>query len=341
MVMAGSVWGKGDNFVGTWRATGNGLEGVAVSHNDTCMILDEISESSSKDVGSIVYAIANGHGKLRANRSGFARTPQHWRLLMLSSGERGLAAHMAESGASIKAGQEVRLPDVPVTRTHGVFDNLHGHQNGSEFSDYLKWTANKYYGHAGPKFIEQLIDSPERGQLRAMHEKLHSTFDTDGGQEKRTADRFAVSALAGELAIQFGLLPLKEGAAVAAARVLFNAWKENRGAGDSEPRQILRAVSDFVSRHSESRFSSLSSEERHNVRDRAGWWKDKDGHRLYLFTNEGLKDATKGHDFRRAKQALDAAGWIAERDGNRFDKATWILGRTQRLFYVTILEVQE
>ena len=336
MLLAASVWGRADDFIGTWRATGNGLEGAAVSRNDTCMILDEISESNSREVGAIVYAISNGHGKLRANRSGMAREPQQWRLLMLSSGERSLASHMAESGAMVKAGQEVRLPDVPVARSHGVFDALHGCADGAELSDRLKRAANEHYGHVGPLFVAHLIESGDRAGLRIAHEALQGNFKAVGGQEKRTADRFAVAALAGELAIGYGLLPLAPGAALAAARTMFRAWQDHRGPGDSEQRQILGAVADFVSRHGDARFSPLIGEPAHPVRDRAGWWKDDGDDRVYLFTNEGLRDATRGYDFKRVKRALQDAGWISERDAGRPTKNVRVNVGQQRLFHIKV-----
>jgi putative DNA primase/helicase len=36
--------------------------------------------------------------------------------------------------------------------------------------------------------------------------------------------------------------------------------------------------------------------------------------RVYLFTPDGLKEATKGHDLPRVLAALDKAGWIHDRD---------------------------
>lgn len=70
--VAASVWG-GPDFKRTWRATGNGLEGIAAALSDTCLILDEIGEADGREVGSTIYALGNGTGKARANRSGGAR----------------------------------------------------------------------------------------------------------------------------------------------------------------------------------------------------------------------------------------------------------------------------
>src|SRR5690606_19535331 len=59
-ILAGaSVWGQGETFKRTWRATGNGLEGIASQRNDTLLALDEIGEADPREIGTVVYSIAN------------------------------------------------------------------------------------------------------------------------------------------------------------------------------------------------------------------------------------------------------------------------------------------
>jgi putative DNA primase/helicase len=71
MVMAGSVFGD-EHFKQSWRATSNGLEGASAMANDSLLALDEISECDPKEIGAVVYALANGSGKQRANKNGGA-----------------------------------------------------------------------------------------------------------------------------------------------------------------------------------------------------------------------------------------------------------------------------
>src|ERR1700745_1204478 len=50
LVVAGSVWGGGGGgYVQTWRATANGLEAVAVAHNDTLLVLDELAQINAQE----------------------------------------------------------------------------------------------------------------------------------------------------------------------------------------------------------------------------------------------------------------------------------------------------
>ena len=57
LLVAGSVWGGGEvtGFVRSWRATANGLEGVALGHSDTLLCLDELSQLAAKDAGEAAY----------------------------------------------------------------------------------------------------------------------------------------------------------------------------------------------------------------------------------------------------------------------------------------------
>jgi len=111
-IAGASVWGHGEKFLRTWLATGNGLEGIANERNDTILALDELGEADAREVGAVVYALANGTGKTRATRSGSAKKTKRWRIMLFSTGELGLGAFMAEGGQRIRAGQEIRLLDI-------------------------------------------------------------------------------------------------------------------------------------------------------------------------------------------------------------------------------------
>ncbi|UZE96948.1 DUF927 domain-containing protein [Alkalimarinus alittae] len=331
--VACSVWGQPDQFMKTWRATGNGLEGIAALRNDTILVLDEIGEADPKEVGGIVYSLGNGTGKQRANVKGNARKVNKWRLFLLSSGERTLNAIMGEAGKRSTAGQQVRLLDIPVTGTHGAFDELHDAKDGRELSDYLKTSCNRHYGHVGKAFIRDLLG--EKSDLGEGLEAVKPYFEAEtSNQEGRGADRFAVVALAGELAIKYGLLPWEEGDAIEAALSLFDAWRELRGTGNAEDTQIKEMILDYLDKYGDSRFTNLnpkansfdtSPDNRLSGAERAGYWEETGGERQYRFLVAGLKEATKSHDMRRVKQALVSAGWwskdtadqVKTTDGNK------------------------
>ena len=71
------------------------------------------------------------------------------------------------------------------------------------------------------------------------------------------------------------------------------------------------------------------------VNERAGWWRDTpEAGRVWLFNRQGLAEAGGGFDLKRITQALDEAGWIAERDNGRLTKKTRADGRTLNLYAV-------
>ena len=82
------------------------------------------------DVGVVVYMLGNGRGKQRAGRTGGARSVSRWRSSVLSTGERSIATTMIEGGHRVKAGQAVRVLDIPAQRLHGAWDCLHQHASG-------------------------------------------------------------------------------------------------------------------------------------------------------------------------------------------------------------------
>jgi putative DNA primase/helicase len=289
--------------------------------NDCLLALDEISECDPREIGAIIYALGNGRGKQRASRSGNARGVTRWRCFILSSGERTIATAMQEGGYRAKAGQAVRLLDVPSARTFGAWDELHGAASGAAFSDAIKRAAVTHHGLAGRAFLDKL--TRDERDFCAMLERIKALpkFDTDNGegQDKRAAARFALLALAGEVATEYGLTGWPEGAAINAAAEGFEAWRGLRGRGNDERRQILERVSDFLERHGDARFSAADYIDQSQTRDRAGWWRDTNEGRTYLFTSEGMREAVKGFDFNRALDALQEAGALPppEADGKR------------------------
>jgi putative DNA primase/helicase len=251
-----------------WRGTSNGLEGVACAHNHALLVLDEMGQVSPAEAGEIAYMLANGSEKLRGARTGGVREVRRWLLLFLSSGELGLADHMLSAGKRARAGQEVRLLDIPAdTGKHGAFDELHGHDSGAAFSRAITTAAGQSHGHAFRAFVEKVaaMDPDELAEWlelrRGQFIDATLTGADPSGQAIRAAHRFAIIAAAGELASQFGIVPWPDGAATWGARVCFEAWLKARGgAGNQEPRDMLAQVRHFLELHGESRFTAWHCE---------------------------------------------------------------------------------
>jgi putative DNA primase/helicase len=289
----------------------------------------------SREVGAIVYALGNGYGKQRASRR--ARTVTRWRCFVLSSGERTIATHMAEGGRRAKAGQSVRLLDVPAARRFGAWDQLHGFPSAAALSDAIKRAAVAHHGHAGRAFLEKLARDTRDFCERLERIKALPELCVEGGegQDKRAAARFALVAMAGEVATEYGITDWEEGAAIGGAAEGFKAWRSLRGRGNDERRQIPERVSGFLERHGDSRFSDVDKDPEAMRINRAGWWREEHGERVYLFNADGLREALSGFDFKRALNTLQEAGALppADASGERA-KPQRIGGRLLRVYTI-------
>lgn len=326
--VAVSVWGS-PRFLSTWRATANGLEGVATSCNATLLALDELGEVSGKDAGAAIYMLANGSGKTRANKSGLARQAARWRVLFLSSGEISLADKIAEAGGRAAAGQHVRLLDLAAdSRNFGAFDELHGATDGAAFADQMKAATATNYGTAGPAFVARLIADAEDGAQRARTEMESFCQQTRTrltvaleGQVERAMQRLALIAAAGEMATLYGLTGWNVGAARDACATAFDMWLTERGgSGPAEAMEAVRRVRSFIVKHAKSRFENIREDDdgfverdMRPIQNRAGWC---DGDR-YFIDDTAWSEIHAGADPRRAAQHLRDAGFLHQESAER------------------------
>jgi putative DNA primase/helicase len=305
LVAAGSVWGGGGRhgFGQSWKATGNALEGVARAHSGTVLVLDEIGELDAKEAGQVAYALVNGQGKARATRDADVRARAEWRVMLLSNGELGLADKIAESGRKARAGQLVRLVDVPADagKGFGLFDDPKG-MAPADFAERIKGDAFRTYGTAGLAFLEALANDPAFVAKEAREQINRATArmlkgSAGDGQSHRVAARFALIATAGEMARAALGLPWQEGEAERAASLCFDAWRANRGGdGPGELVSAITALREAVERHGESRFRKLGelAPIQTPIRDLLGYRTEREGALLWCFTSTGFKEVLSG-----------------------------------------------
>lgn len=341
-LVAASVWGEPQRFAGSWDTTPNGMEIAATSRNDTVLILDEISRANPAKISAMAYLIANGEGKGTMTREREARQVMSWRVLALSSGEASLADHAKAGGQNSQAGAELRMIDIDAgNRRHRAFDDVHG-MAPADFHAKLTRVCSQHYGHLGPAFVDQLLKKSPATEIQYAFKAVRRNFTADNAQAGRIADRFAVMALAGELASQWGLTGWSGGAAMNACALLFAEWLDAAGGGNLEDKRILQALAGFIERFGDSRFSDIDRADQPGsplVHDRAGYYKnDPISGRQYLFSPAGLALAAPGYSARQITDALHDAGALARIDseGKRAVK-TRIPGQssTPRFYYVT------
>jgi len=331
---AASVWGR-PHPLPTWRATGNGLEGIAAARNDGFLVLDELSQVDPKEAGQVAYLLANGSAKARASREGSARAMKQWRLVFLSSGEQGLEDKLSEDGKRVRAGQEVRVPDIPCPEA-GMFEEAHGLPSMGHLAEHLKAQARKHYGHAARAFLLNISQEWSRrdalvSRLKTMEAAWLDSAVPAGadGQVRRVAARFALVAVAGELATVMGILPWPDAEAARAGLECFRAWLEHRGhIGASERERGLMAVVDFLSLHGLARFAEWNNHEAKPMNmagvrkaseelgpeGRSSGWD-------FWITATGWKEACRGFDARVvARAALEDGLLEAGHEGRPYQK---------------------
>jgi putative DNA primase/helicase len=175
-------------------------------------------------------------------------------------------------------------------------------------------------GHAGPAFVRAIIG---RTDLSDRLWVVLSQFGATEAQQLRGARIFAVAALAGELAVEAGILPWDKEEATKAAKIVFERWRDARAINSpgSTQQRVLESVSAFIHAHGESRFSALDPEEfanQYKTINRAGYvTTDERGNCLYLFSSSALREATIGIDFDQVQIALDKAGVLAKKEGKK------------------------
>jgi putative DNA primase/helicase len=335
--VAASVWG-GREYLQRWRATDNGLEGMAAQHSDGCLCLDELAQLDPKVAGESAYMLANGQGKSRAGRTGAARPRLTWRLVFLSAGEIGLAEHMSEANKRTRAGQELRMIDLPADAGAGcgVFEDLHGQEGGGgALAQHLIRACETTYGAAGRAWLEYLTANTE-GLSRALRTRMDAIErdlvpESAVGQVQRVGRRFALVAAAGAMATEAGMTGWPAGAALDAARRCFNAWTFARpaGIGMSEDAQIMRQARQWFGLHGEARFTDWSrADDDHapKTMNRAGWRKavkttsgleELTGWEWFVLPDVFRAEACKGYTERAVLRVIDERGHLV-REGKHF-----------------------
>jgi uncharacterized protein (DUF927 family) len=327
--VAASSWGSGADggYIRTWRSTSNALESTLASSSDCLLVLDEVGQVESREIGVIVYMITNSRRKERLTKAVLPRSAFRWRTLVLSTGEVPIAARLNEETPrggrrGVRAGHLVRAVDIRVNRAHGVFDNPYPNFDPEALADSLKAASSRFHGTAGPEFVRQLLD--QKITAKAITEKtdaftakaLEGVNDASG-QVKRVAQRFGLVAAAGELAVEFGLVPWKESVPTADAVTLFKSWLAARGgAGQIEDQQILEQAQRVIESSGGARFEEMDPPETDlgdkirlpEIRDRLGYRKGAGDDRRWLVLPQAWKD-----EFCRGFDPRDVATVLAER----------------------------
>lgn len=263
LIVGGSVSGGGakNGFVRSWKGTESGLEGLALEHNDLCLLLDELSQANPMHVGETAYLLGNGIEKARRKPVGGLREQRRFRVIFLSSGEVSLEEHVKSANKKTRAGQEIRIVDLAADagKGYGIFEDIHGFDSADLFSRNLQDKAKTIYGTPLIAFLKFLVNNYEESaqdirRYRSAFVEAH-VLSGSSGQVFRVCGRFGLVAAALIIAIEAKVLPWTTKEALWAVDTIWNQWLLSRGTlGAIDLEKAVKQVAKFVQVYGTSRF---------------------------------------------------------------------------------------
>jgi putative DNA primase/helicase len=351
LYVAASVFGS-RKYLRSWRSTDNGLEGIAATHNDMLLILDELGAADPKKAGDISYMFNSGQGKTRANVLGAARKPHTWRIGVLSSGEKDLETHLAEANKRTYTGQSIRLLSVfakPTRKSPGLLENLNGFSTYAALAQHLDRSASEYYGTPMQAFVERVIEEKDSlckyFDVALRNSKENHLLEGANGQDDRVFKFFFTIGFAGELATRYGITGWPAGEALRAAIDEFKRWISHKGGyGNQEEKQMLEQVKHFFATYSQSKFQRISSGKTFEpafLNERAGFMKartNEDGSTedvYYVFPEYFKNVVAKGLPLKRLCELLISLEILEiSKDDERATILLKIDGRVYRMYVI-------
>lgn len=319
-----SIWGKPKDVSKTWRTTDNALENDAELRNDSFLNLDELRQATAKAVDDIIYMLTGEKGKARSTKLGKNQDIKQFSLMYTSTGEITLEEHLRRGGLEFDAGLLLRFAHLSsdAGKGYGVFECINYGRNSSDVGNRINELSSKHYGHAGIKWLEYLT-SDKNLVMQKAQELLNSFIDqqtqVENGQASRFLRRFALVAVAGELATQAGITGWQQGRAFEAIAQCLNTSLSSLGNGENiEETKILEHIKSFFESNGTSRFEELTVIRqadgeviRPRIHNRVGYYDPID--KVYLVSAIMFKkEMCVGMNNANVKKVLIKHGWIKE-----------------------------
>lgn len=219
--MAASVW-HAPSIVRSWYTGFYDLELTAATFNDNLLIFDDIDEHELLEIRKTLYTLCLRLGKAKPKTKYSSMTKQSppWCGVWLSSGEPCLSINQLKEQALLKPERQAHLLYLPVMN-HLLFANLHAHKDHHAFIDALGQSCRQHHGHAGIAFIEHLL--ADKRDFNTLHAKMDSLPQLVAlkYKDRRIVNMFTLVAMAGELAIEYKILPWAPGSVIEATGIVY------------------------------------------------------------------------------------------------------------------------
>ena len=249
-----------------------------------------------------------------------------------------------EDRMRVTGGQSVRLIEINADAGlgMGLFETLHGFSEPKELAQALDAAGRQHYGHAAPALIRYLTGDTERlvEGTRAFIGRFikQSCPENADGQVSRVAQRFALIAAAGEMAIASGIVPWKRGIVRSTCKQLFDQWIAARGtSGPIEIENAILQIKRIIERDGPARFTPWDSPSLLTI-NRLGLVRtieqgtDEESQIFYVLP-EGWKEICQGFDAKLITAACVERGIIVPEKDGKFQKQVRLPGLGKRRCY--------
>ncbi|MDR5772469.1 MULTISPECIES: DUF927 domain-containing protein [unclassified Caballeronia] len=341
---AASVWGEPRGIMHSWDGTSFALSRTAEYANDGLLYLDEIGAGDARKIGPSIYQMLNGVSRLQGTKSGGVVASRSWRLTLISTGEVGMSQYLSEGGLTPRAGQEVRLLDVPADGgEHRAFDCIHGRKDGDEFSTELTVAARTNYGTAGRAFVAWLMTHRNEVEpwVKATQDDMLGAIDSEHPNAapivKRATRKWGVLVAAAEMASEAGLTGWTRDDARTWVMSAWARWLQAFGTKDRDQERLLEQVDGMLAANERSRFQEVYQDGGRSTCTGAilGYVRYDEGKRptFDVLPSAFKTEVIAGFNERQACRALHQEGMLAKPKGHNgwTTYAGRLLGRVYRL----------
>ncbi|PHM69313.1 DUF927 domain-containing protein [Xenorhabdus sp. KJ12.1] len=337
-----SVFGEPSAMRLTWFATTLGLINEAAAHNNNLLPLDEVGQGSSvKDVANASYALFNGKGKLQGAKGGGNRDILQFKTIAISTGEVDLDTFVRSEGKRLKAGQLVRLLNIPFS-SPTVF---HGYQDAREHAKAIEKAIADNHGAIGRVWCEYLTQNQKvtRNIIEEAKTRWNGLIPKGAGaQLPRVAERFAI--LEGALITATHLTGWTEQESRDAIQHCFNAWVAEFGTANKEHQQIREQTEAFLDRFGLNRYAPEPYTYDHaTISNLAGYRKDtsdipNNGGLIHFYTFPDVfeTEVSEGFEPKMFARVLAESGMLKKAANGGFKVQGMKHNGSSRKYYVVM-----
>jgi hypothetical protein len=319
--LAVSAWSSpkpGAGLLQSMRTTENAVEILARQSYGTILALDELAHAAGRMIGRIIYLLAGNTGKSRMTAGGVLRPLVTWSTFVLTSGEQALEQKIRDDDGQWSSGMAVRFCNIDVAGVNAKVSN----------ATLARIEAiSQHHGHAGPAFVEKLIEKGWHRNPEPLRQLIDQEVETLAGAgadsaRLRAARPLAVIAVAGATAGAFGILPKD----IDIRGAVDWAWTQFAGSREAEALDSEQRALDntrlWIAERWDTSIKKIESHTRLNGRDAAAWY---DLNAIYIPTARIAEAAGNTLNAQAIGTLLDKKNLVLRRDERRI-AVQWVPG---------------